>query len=154
MHFLFFLYFLFGNLESSIYLSFFFFWNFHILKLLLQFFYMRKIADISSALSDILKEYDKEIWAEFVISNNWSKIAGKKRKAYSLKLRGGILRISTPDSTLRNFLLNQKKLVLDKINEILGEKMVNDIEVFGISQPIFKMFSQKLKSKEKTKEGE
>jgi hypothetical protein len=124
------------------------------LKLLLQFFYMRKIADISSALSDILKEYDKEIWAEFVISNNWSKIAGKKRKAYSLKLRGGILRISTPDSTLRNFLLNQKKLVLDKINEILGEKMVNDIEVFGISQPIFKMFSQKLKSKEKTKEGE
>jgi|GEM_PF-871696 len=133
---------------------FFFFWNFHILKLLLQFFYMRKIADISSALSDILKEYDKEIWAEFVISSNWSKIAGKKRKAYSLKLRGGILRISTPDSTLRNFLLNQKKFVLDKINEILGEKMVNDIEVFGISQPIFKMFSQKLKSKEKTKEGE
>jgi len=154
MHFLFFIFFIFGNLESSIYLSFFFFWNFHILKLLLQFFYMRKIADISSALSDILKEYDKEIWAEFVISNNWSKIAGKKRKAYSLKLRGGILRISTPDSTLRNFLLNQKKLVLDKINEILGEKMVNDIEVFGISQPIFKMFSQKLKSKEKTKEGE
>ncbi|MFZ8803762.1 MAG: DciA family protein [Candidatus Calescibacterium sp.] len=115
---------------------------------------MRKIADISSALSDILKEYDKEIWAEFVISSNWSKIAGKKRKAYSLKLRGGILRISTPDSTLRNFLVNQKKFVLDKINEILGEKMVNDIEVFGISQPIFKMFSQKLKSKEKTKEGE
>jgi hypothetical protein len=65
-----------------------------------------------------------------------------------LKLRNGVLKISTPDATLRNFIINQKNYVIDRINEILGEKIVNEIDVFGVDYPVFKMFSHKLKSKE------
>lgn len=108
---------------------------------------MRKFSDLSSALSDFLKEYDKDLWSEFIISSNWSKIGGK-RKFSSLKLRNGVLKISTPDATLRNFIINQKNYVIDRINEILGEKIVNEIDVFGVDYPVFKMFSHKLKSKE------
>ncbi len=113
---------------------------------------MRKFSDLSSALSDFLKEYDKDLWSEFVISSNWSKIGGR-RKFSSLKLRGGVLKISTPDATLRNFIINQKSYVIDKINEILGEKIVNEIDVFGVDYPVFKMFSRKMKSKEQGEKG-
>jgi len=108
---------------------------------------VRKFSDLSSALSDFLKEYDKDLWSEFVISSNWSKIGGR-RKFSSLKLRGGVLKISTPDATLRNFIINQKSYVIDRINEILGEKIVNEIDVFGVDYPVFKMFSRKMKNKE------
>ena len=105
---------------------------------------MKKILPLSSAISDFLKDYDKELWAEFKISQSWSKIGGR-RKFNSLKIRKGVLKISTYDSTLKNFLLNQKNMILEKINkEILGENLVSDIQVFSLETPIFKRFSTKI----------
>jgi hypothetical protein len=107
---------------------------------------MKKIVSLSSAISDFLKDYDKELWAELMISQNWSKIGGR-RKFNSLKIRKGTLKISTYDSTLRNFLLNQKNMILERINkEILGENLVSDIQIFSLEVPIFKRFSTKIRT--------
>ena len=100
----------------------------------------KSFVDAKTAFGDFLREYDREMWAEFKIFENWKKIGGR-RKVNSIRLKDGILRITTYDSTLRNFLTFNKRNVIQKINDILGENMVNDIFVSGVSSPIFRKFS-------------
>lgn len=105
----------------------------------------RKIEDISSCVSEVLKEYDRDIWACVEIMKKWKSIGGGL-KPKSVSLKDGVLRISTYDSVLRNFLTVSGQKVIEKINrEILKEDLVKKIEVFGVNIPIYKRFSTKLK---------
>lgn len=100
----------------------------------------KSFVDAKTAFGNFLREYDREMWAEFKIYENWKKIGGR-RKVNSIRLKDGVLRITTYDSTLRNFLTFNKRNVIQKINDILGDNMVNDIFVSGVSFPIFRKFS-------------
>ncbi len=111
---------------------------------------MRMVKDLSSALDEFLRDFDRDIWVELMIHRNWQKIGGK-RKPSSIRFKDGILKISAFDSTLRNYLIINKERVLNVINEILGSQIVNDIEVFGGQTPIFKMFSSPLLGEGKKK---
>lgn len=104
----------------------------------------KKIEDISSSVSFVLKDYDKDIWACVEIMKNWRFIGGKT-KPKSLTLKNGVLRISTYDSALRNFISVSEQKIIHKINkEILKEDVVKKLEVFGVQVPIYKRFSTKL----------
>lgn len=106
---------------------------------------MKKIENISSILSQILKDYDREIWACTEIMKNWNKIGGKS-KLKNISLKNGVLKIISYDSAFRNFVSIAKPKIINKINqEILKEDIVKDIQVFGSEIPIYKRFSKKPK---------
>lgn len=102
-----------------------------------------KIEDISSTVSSVLKDYDKDIWACVEITKNWKMIGGKI-KPKNITFKGGILKISLYDSALRNYITLNEQKIIQKINkDILREDLVKKIEVFGVQIPIYKRFSFK-----------
>ncbi len=103
-----------------------------------------KIEDISSSISSVLKDYDREIWACVEIVKNWKSVGGKT-KPKNISLKGGVLKMSFYDSALRNYITINEQKIIQKINkDILKEDLIKKIEVYGVQVPIYKRFSYKM----------
>ncbi len=103
---------------------------------------MKGALDLDLALMNFLKDYDEEIWCEFILMKNWKKIGGR-RLPTSIKLRNGVLRIVSYDSTLRFFVECNKSRIIKSANDVIGKEVVKDVVVQGVEIPIFKKFNSK-----------
>ncbi len=67
----------------------------------------------------------------FQIEQVWETIMGKTIAKYTDKIEivGATLFISSSVAPLKNELLYQKELIIQKVNEALGEKLINKIVI-------------------------
>lgn len=88
------------------------------------------------SLQDAMKEFLKTSRLKsgiqaFQIEQVWETIMGKTIAKYTDKIEivGATLFISSSVAPLKNELLYQKELIIQKVNEALGEKLINKIVI-------------------------
>ena len=88
------------------------------------------------SLQDAMKEFLKTSRLKsgiqaFQIEQVWESIMGKTIAKYTDKIEivGATLFISSSVAPLKNELLYQKELIIQKVNEALGEKLINKIVI-------------------------
>ena len=65
------------------------------------------------------------------IEDAWEKIMGKTVARYTdkIEIHGTALYINTSVAPLRQELLYQKEKIIERVNEVLGEKIVNEVVI-------------------------
>jgi hypothetical protein len=83
---------------------------------------MRKFLDQSRLKGDIHALQIEEVWEEMM---------GKTIARYTDKIRihGSTLYIETTIAPLRNELLYQKEMIIQRVNEALGEKVIKEVVI-------------------------
>jgi len=88
------------------------------------------------SLGDALKKYIaksrfKHNIQAFQIGDHWEKVMGATIAKYTdkLEIRDGILFIHTSVAPLKTELVFQKELIIQRINESVGEKLIRDVVV-------------------------
>lgn len=88
------------------------------------------------SLQDAMKEFLKTSRLKsgiqaFQIEQVWETIMGKTIAKYTDKIEivGATLFITSSVAPLKNELLYQKELIIQKVNEALGEKLINKIVI-------------------------
>ncbi len=86
------------------------------------------------ALSDVLKEYKKEMGIEnrlreVELINSWEEIAGKAiaRRTSRVYLKGGVLYIQLSSSVVRNELMMMRDTLIQRLNEKAGDELVKSV---------------------------
>jgi predicted nucleic acid-binding Zn ribbon protein len=88
------------------------------------------------SLGDVLKKYlaksrfKHEIQA-FQIQDHWEKVMGQTIARYTdrLEIRDGTLFVYTSVAPLKTELVFQKLLIIERVNESIGEKLIRDVIV-------------------------
>ena len=83
---------------------------------------MQQFLDKSRLKSGIQTVQVEEIWAE---------VMGKTISKYTDKIQiiGTTLYVTTTVAPLKNELLYQKEKIIERVNEALGEKVINDVVI-------------------------
>lgn len=88
------------------------------------------------SLGDALKKYlaksrFKYNIQAFQIEDHWEKVMGKTIAKFTdkLEIRDGTLFIHTEVAPLKTELVFQKALIIERINESVGEKMIRDVVI-------------------------
>ena len=88
------------------------------------------------SLGDALKKYIaksrfKHNIQAFQIGDHWEKVMGATIAKYTdkLEIRDGVLFIYTAVAPLKTELVFQKELIIQRINESVGEKLIRDVVV-------------------------
>ena len=87
---------------------------------------------MAEALQQFLKKSKLKAGIQAVqIEEVWEKIMGKTVAKYTEKLQiiGQTLFVSTNVAPLKNELLYQKEKIIERVNEALGEKVIQDVVI-------------------------
>lgn len=87
---------------------------------------------MAEALQQFLKKSKLKAGIQAVqIEEVWEKIMGKTVAKYTEKLQiiGHTLFVSTNVAPLKNELLYQKEKIIERVNEALGEKVIQDVVI-------------------------
>ncbi len=87
---------------------------------------------IGEALKQFLKESKLKTGIQALeIEDAWEKIMGKTIAKYtdSIKIINHTLFIKSSVAPLKNELLYQKETIIMRVNEVLGEKVINDVNI-------------------------
>lgn len=87
---------------------------------------------MAEALQQFLKKSKLKAGIQAVqIEEVWEKIMGKTVAKYTEKLQiiGHTLFVSTNVAPLKNELLYQKEKIIERVNEALGEKIIQDVVI-------------------------
>jgi len=87
---------------------------------------------LQDAMRRFLKQSRLEKGVQAVqIEDIWEQVVGKTIAKYtdSIQLNGNTLFISSQVAPLKNELIFQKKQIIQRVNELMGEQVVNDVVV-------------------------
>lgn len=87
---------------------------------------------LQDAMRRFLKQSRLEKGVQAVqIEEIWEQVVGKTIAKYtdSIQLSGNTLYISSQVAPLKNELLFQKQQIIQRVNELMGENVVNDVVV-------------------------
>ena len=87
---------------------------------------------IGEALKEFLKKSRLKSGVQALqVEDAWEKIMGRTIANYTdkIEIRNATLFISTTVAPLKNELLYQKEKIIERVNEALGEKVINEVVV-------------------------
>lgn len=87
---------------------------------------------IGDALKEFLKKSRLKSGVQALqVEEAWEKIMGRTIANYTdkIEIRNSTLFISTSVAPLKNELIYQKEKIIERVNEALGEKVINEVVV-------------------------
>ena len=87
---------------------------------------------IGEALKEFLKKSRLKSGVQALqVEEAWEKIMGRTIANYTdkIEIRNSTLFISTSVAPLKNELIYQKEKIIERVNEALGEKVINEVVV-------------------------
>ena len=87
---------------------------------------------IGDALKEFLKKSRLKSGVQALqVEEAWEKIMGRTIANYTdkIEIRNSTLFISTTVAPLKNELIYQKEKIIERVNEALGEKVINEVVV-------------------------